>query len=301
MRRRRAWMRVRDFGGAAARTVSEDHRPPPPTRADDSRAAVPRHRGQNAAEPRGGVAVGAGRRRARRRHPTQASTAYSARRAWTPRPPACPSGRAHGAAWIVAPLVDLWLDKRRRLHARMRAVPEGWPPALAMPRRRRAAPVTAKAGAGARSGRGLDRGRAWAAARRGRARAGARGRATAGGWAGWDAARPRLCTPPRSWGRSRRAGPWKPGSTDPPTRSIPSGPSPRSASGGGRWRHRFRGRDVEAARSSGTHRTTTRRAGGQPGSLDGTGSVSRRCPPMKWTCRSGPICVNSMPVAGLST
>ena len=80
------------------------------------------------------------------------------------------------------------------------------PPAVGGPQRdvvraegpRPAAPVTARAGAGARSGRDRGRGRAWAAARRGRARGRAPGRATADRWAGWDAAKPRLCTPRRS-------------------------------------------------------------------------------------------------------
>src|SRR5215217_3971743 len=64
------------------------------------------------------------------------------------------------------------------------------------------APVTATAVVWARSAPGRGRGRAWAAARRGRARGTAPGRAKEGRWAGRDAARTRLCTPPRS-----RAGP----------------------------------------------------------------------------------------------
>ncbi len=96
---------------------------------------------------------------------------------------------------------------------------------------RPAAPVTARAGAGARSGRDRGRGRAWAAARRGRARGRAPGRARADGWAGWDAARPRLCTPLGSRPRPLHE-PLKPHLASPPTRSIASGASPRSASGG---------------------------------------------------------------------
>jgi hypothetical protein len=138
--------------------------------------------------------------------------------------------------------MDLWpvegrLQRTCALHRK------GWKATLKMLRRRRT-PVTARAVAGARSERGLGRGRAWAAARRGRATAGARGRATAGRWAGWDAAKARLCTPPRSrTGPPRRTAGGS--STGLPTRSIPSGPSPRSASGGERWRHRLRGQDLE--------------------------------------------------------
>ncbi len=89
---------------------------------------------------------------------------------------------------------------------------------------RPAAPVTARAGAGARSGRDRGRGRAWAAARRGRARGRAPGRARADGWAGWDAARPRLCTPLGSRPRPLHE-PLKPHLASPPTRSIASGVS----------------------------------------------------------------------------
>ncbi len=117
---------------------------------------------------------------------------------------------------------------------------------------------------------------------------------------------------PRGRGRSRRAGPLGPGSTGLPTRSIPSDPSPcRAAYHPVR---RLAARPVasagatasavetcRSARSSAVQMTTLRRKRGQPGSLDGTGSVSRRCSPTKRTCRTGPIWVNSTPVAGPST